>query len=384
MDLLSDEAFLHCIRCGLCLAVCPSYRETLNETDSPRGRVALVRAQTEGRLERSENYGDKFFRCLLCQACESVCPSGVELSGILQGAREDVAEHDLLPERLAQLDQAITAQHNISGEDNAERLIWAENLPVPPSGQGKTQAELAYFVGCVGSFYPRSYNVPRAFVEILEKEGVDYALLGGLEWCCGYPQFIDGELSLAEEAIRHNVAKVKALGAKQVVFTCPSCYHIWQHVYPEVLGEELGLELFHSTELLDRLMEEGRILVGPFPRTVTYHDPCDLGRKSDVFDAPRRVLERIPGLTLVEMKENRENAHCCGGGGNLESYDADLGKGIAQRRIEQAGETGAQVVVSACQQCERTLGNAARANKVRVRVMDVSEVVLKAMESLRR
>ena len=177
----------------------------MNESDSPRGRIALARAQGEERLARSENYADKFYRCLLCAACENICPSGAQAIDILQGARDDVAGHDLLPERLAQLDRAIAAEHNISSEENSGRLVWADNLPAPPSGLGKEQAELVYFVGCVGSFFPRSYSVPRSFVEILEAAGVDYALLGGQEWCCGYPQYINGELDLAEEAMRHNV-----------------------------------------------------------------------------------------------------------------------------------------------------------------------------------
>jgi heterodisulfide reductase subunit D len=377
----NDDLFLSCIRCGLCLSVCPSYRETLIETDSPRGRVALVRAIAEARLTRGPNYADKLFRCLLCASCESICPSGVILAELLQDAREDVAAQQFLPERLAQLDATIAEQHNISGEENAHRLLWTENLPQPPSGLGKPHAEIAYFVGCVGSLFPRSYAVPRTFVEILEAARVDYALLGDLEWCCGYPQFINGELDLAEEAIRHNVEKVRQLNARRVAFTCPSCYHIWRHTYPEVLGTEIGVELYHATELLDQLLAEDRFPLGTFPHTVTYHDPCDLGRKSGVFDAPRRVLEKIPGLTLIEMTENRENAHCCGGGGNLESHDADLSQHIALRRVQQAVETGAEVLVSACQQCERTLANAARANKIRIRVMDINELVLKALES---
>ncbi len=381
MSLLDNEAFSSCIRCGLCLSVCPTYRVTLNEVDSPRGRTALVRAQQQGRLARGENYADKFFRCLLCASCENICPSGVELSGILQDARCDVAENELLPEQLAQLDRAIVARRNISGEDNAGRVVWADNLAQPPSGLGKTRAKIVYFVGCVGSFFPRSYGVPRAFVEILEKANVDYALLGGQEWCCGYPIYIDGELNLAQELIRHNIDQVQRLGADQVVFTCPSCYHVWQHVYPEALGASLDVELLHATELLERLIDQGKIELGRFPRTVTYHDPCDLGRKSNVYDAPRNILGKIPGLTLVEMTENRENAHCCGGGGNLESHNSDLSKKVARRRVQQASATGAQVIASACQQCERTLGNAARAAKIRMRVMDIGEIVLEALEA---
>jgi heterodisulfide reductase subunit D len=165
-----------------------------------------------------------------------------------------------------------------------------------------------------------------------------------------------------------------------VVFTCPSCYHIWKHVYPGVLGRDLEVELHHATEYLDLLLEEGQIQMGAIPRTVTYHDPCDLGRKSGVYDAPRRILGRVPELRLVEMAENRENAHCCGGGGNLESHAADLVSKIAQRRVRQAVETGAEVIVSACQQCERTLGSAARASRIRIRVMDITEIVLMAID----
>jgi Fe-S oxidoreductase len=383
IDLLDDQATLQCIRCGLCLAVCPTYRATLNETDSPRGRIALVRAQREARLARSANYADKFYRCLLCASCENICPSGAQASEILQGAREDAACHDLLPERLARLDRAINAEHNISSEENTGRLVWADNLPSPPSGLNKASAELVYFVGCVGSFFPRSYSVPRSTVEILEGAGVDYALLGGQEWCCGYPQYINGELDLALASIRHNVEAVRALGARRVACSCPSCYHIWQHIYPEVLGEELDLELLHTTSLLEGLLAENRLKLGEFPMTVTYHDPCDLGRKSEVYDAPRNVLSRIPGLTLVEMAENREEAHCCGGGGNLESHSADLSRQVAHQRVQQAADTGARVLVSACQQCERTLSNAARAGRIRIRVMDLGEVVLKAMQAKR-
>jgi len=382
-DMLDDQAYLQCIRCGLCLAVCPTYRASLNEADSPRGRIALARAQGETRLTRSDNYADKFYRCLLCAACENICPSGAQAIDILQGSRDDVAGHDLLPERLAQLDRAIAAEHNISSEGNSGRLVWADNLPAPPSGLGKESAELFYFVGCVGSFFPRSYNVPRSIVEILETTGLDYGLLGGEEWCCGYPQLINGELELAKEAMRHNLEAVRARQARRVAFSCPSCYHIWKHVYPRVLGEELDLELLHTTELLDRLLDEGQIELGEWPMTVTYHDPCDLGRKSDVYDAPRNVMYKIPGLTLVEMAENRANAHCCGGGGNLESHSADLAQQVAQERVQQAAATGASVLVSACQQCERTLSNAARASRTRVRVMDIGEVVLKAMQAKR-
>jgi len=271
----------------------------------------------------------------------------------------------------------------VSGEDNTGRLIWTENLPHPPSGLNVQNAEVVYFVGCVGSYFPRSYGVPRAFVQVLEAAGVDYALLGPQEWCCGYPQFINGELDLARGAALHNVEQVRRLGARQVVFTCPSCFHVWKHIYPELVDDAPDLSLLHTSELLESLLQEGRLNLHSLPLTVTYHDPCDLGRKSGVYDAPRRVLHSIPDLTLVEMAENRENAHCCGGGGNLETHESEFSKQIAQRRIQQAAAIGANVIVSACQQCERTLTNAARSLRLRIRVMDINEVVLRSLQSQR-
>ena len=386
----ADEETRHCVRCGLCLSVCPGYRESLNETDSPRARVALVQAITEGVLDApNERYAGAFFRCLLCGACTFVCPSGVAVDRILELTRGDLAEQGLLPEALAELDARIAQYRNISAEENEGRLIWVDNLPAPPTGLGKEQAEVAYFVGCVSSFFPRSYQVPQALVQIFDRTGVDYALLGGSEWCCGYPMFINGEMDKARDLIRHNVEAVQAMGVKKIVFSCASCYHFWSHSYPTALGvndleDDLGIEVMHATEFLADLLEAGALpLQGDEDvreQVVTYHDPCDLGRKGGVIEAPRRVLAQLPGVRLVEMAENRDSSHCCGGGGNLESFAPEVGQAVAGSRIRQAAETGAKTLISACQQCERTLANAARAERIRVRVKDVAELVLDALD----
>jgi len=396
----AEEEALYCVRCGLCLSVCPGYRESLNETDSPRARVALLRAVKEGLLDApTDEYAAAFFRCLLCGACTFTCPSGVAVDRILELTRGELADLGLLPQALSDLDNRIAQYRNISAEENEGRLIWADNLPTPPTGLGKQRAEVAYFVGCVSSFFPRSYKAPQSLVQIFDRAGVDYALLGGAEWCCGYPMFINGELERARELIHHNVEAVRAMGVKKVVMTCPSCFHFWKHSYPAALtlplsspptlrqaqdaalgGKEGGLEVLHATEFLADLLETGNLKLHELQDNVTYHDPCDLGRKGGVIEAPRRVLAQIPGLRLVEMAENRDSSHCCGGGGNLESFAPEVSKAVARNRIRQAVEVGAGTLVSACQQCERTLANAARAERIRIRVKDITEVVLESME----
>lgn len=383
-DLTHDELYLHCIRCGLCLYTCPAYLETLLEPDSPRARIALVRAAAEGKLDYSERFADRIHRCTLCTACEKVCPSGVEVEKLLVEGRADLAEAGLLSPGVRRLTESLAANHNISGEDNARRLIWTENLPQPPLGAGKAQAKMAYFVGCVSSFFPASYSIPQSMTRLLEAAGEDYALLGEQEQCCGFPLLVSGQEPRAEEMMRHNLERVRALGADTVVASCPSCYHMWKHVYPEVLGE-LGLRVLHATEWLADALEQGRLKLKPLPGRVTYHDPCDLGRKSGIYDAPRRVLRQVPELELVEMRDHHANALCCGGGGNLESHNPDLSGALAERRVQQAVDTGAQYLVSACQQCKRTMANGLRlltkkGVKARLRVMDLMELVERQLE----
>jgi heterodisulfide reductase subunit D len=231
-------------------------------------------------------------------------------------------------------------------------------------------------VGCVSSFFPRSYAIPQAAAGLLDAAGVDYALLGGDEWCCGFPLLANGAGDAARQAILHNVGRVRALGARQVVLTCPSCYRTWAHDYPAVAGGLMdGLQVRHISELLADLVDQGRLPLRAAGVRVTYHDPCDLGRRGGVVDAPRRVLNGIPGLELVEMREARQDALCCGGGGNLESVDPGLVQAAAARRLAQALETGAQTIVSACPQCERTLAQAARRQGARIRVVDLTELV---------
>ena len=325
----AEDDYIYCIRCGLCLSVCPVYRLTLNETDAPRARVALLRAVREGLVEEpDEETSRQFFRCLLCGSCTFACPSGVAVDRILELTRGEMANLGLQPQPLVVLGSHIYEHHNISGESNENRMVWADNLPIPPLGLGKEQADVVYFVGCVSALFPRSYSVAQSMVQVMERAGVDYGLLGEEEWCCGYPVAISGEPDQARETMRHNLDAVRALGAKTLVTTCPSCFHFWKHTYPTALGEALGFEVKHATEFLTDLVKGGQL---PFKeglpdRVVTYHDPCDLGRKGGVFEAPREVLAHIPGVTLVEMVENQGGSHCCGGGGNLESVDPELSK----------------------------------------------------------
>ncbi len=173
--------------------------------------------------------------------------------------------------------------------------------------------------------------------------------------------------------MEHNRDKVRQVGAKEAVFTCPSCYHTWKHLY------DSELKLYHSSQMLDQMIMDGRIALKEINATVTYHDPCDLGRNSGIYEEPRRVLKAIPGLKLVELPHNRELTMCCGGGGNLEMVDPDLSGRVAQMKIDEIKQTGADMIVSSCQQCLRTIFSRARREKIDLVVKDLTELVAEAM-----
>jgi len=370
------EVLRTCIQCGTCSASCP----TAYAMDyTPRQLWKLIQLGLRDEVVNSRT----FWLCTTCKACTVRCPRGIDLTETMLMLKQYAVKEELqVPEGIGILRETVTTKYNISGDDNTTRLIWAENLEhMPPNIEAKKGAEVLYFVGCVSAFYPQAYSIPQALVQIFEGAEVDFTTMGGQEWCCGYPLYGAGMKDLVSDLAIHNVERVKELGSTKLVATCPSCYHAWTHIYPQFLELPPDLEILHATEYLARLIEEGKIQLGPVERVVTYHDPCDLGRKSGVYDAPRAILNSIPGLEFREMATHGENAMCCGGGGDVEISDREVTGHVGVLRMEQAQETGAAAVVSACQQCKRTLLTGARQAKIRMRALDMTELMLESVRN---
>jgi len=369
------EEFDQCIKCGLCLATCPVYKELLLEKYTPRGKIQLARYHSQGDLDLSDHYRDIFAKCLLCGACSVTCPSGVDLKKVFLSVRDQVAHKRGLHPMLERVVQSLVTNHNISDEDNEERGEWREFIKnVPDHLYEKDRAEVVYFVGCVASFFPMVQTIPQNLVQILESADVDFTVLAGEEWCCGFPLIGAGVPENIQKLIEHNLERVKAMGSKRVVFSCPSCYKTWKEYY------QTDLELLHSTQYINRLIEDGALTLKDVNTTVTYHDPCDLGRNAGVYDEPRQLLMSIPGLTVVELGKNRDQSVCCGGGGNLEIADSTLSGTMAQKKIEEIQQTGATTVVTSCQQCVRTIKSRVRRQKADLNVLDITELVVQAMK----
>jgi heterodisulfide reductase subunit D len=366
-----------CLQCGTCSSSCPTY---FAMDVPPRKLWRMVTLGLKDDIARSST----FWLCTACHSCTIRCPRGIPVSDSMRQIREWVLREGVqeTPRALGMMSEMIVQSHNMKGDDNESRLIWSENLP-QALGPLKRKAEVLWYVGCVSSFYPMAYKIPQAMVQILGRSDVDFTLLGGEEWCCGFPLYTSGLGDRMRELAVHNLERVRATGAKILVSTCASCFHTWKHLYPEMLSDfPEDLEVLHATEYMARLIESGQLKLGPLERAITYHDPCDLGKRSGVYDAPRYVMESIPGVELREMANHRQNSLCCGGGGNVESFSPDTVSQASRLRLLQAQATGARYVVSACQQCMRTLFNGARKAKIRVRPIDISQLVLESVSNL--
>jgi heterodisulfide reductase subunit D len=273
----------------------------------------------------------------------------------------------------------LTAHRNISGEDNDERSEWMEELPEASIGAcRRAHADIVYFVGCVSSFFPMVQGIPRNMVRILEASGTAFAVLAGEEWCCGYPLVAAGSEGQIAELEAHNVARVREMGASTVVFSCPSCLKTWKEHY------HTDLELLHSSQLIVRFVEQGAISLGHVDGSLTYHDPCDLGRQGGEYEAPRKIIRSIPGISFVELNGTASQSICCGGGGNVETANPKLSRLVARKKLDQIKESGADVLVTSCQQCVRTIKGEARRTGDPVHVMDITDIVVKAMDASER
>ncbi len=378
-----------CVKCGSCVDVCPVYAQTQELETTMGGLFANLKSfvrKTYGlpgmffgsakTKDVPKEYSDYPYLCTLCGRCAMACPAFIDTKELRIGTREFMVEKGECPQTMSQLAETLKRVHNIVGEPNEDRPTWVQALAeVPKDMFQREKAKVVYFVGCVASYFPMTKRIPQSFVQILGKAGVDFTILGGEEWCCGFPLIAAGMKKDAQALMQHNLEKVEGKGAERIVFACPSCYHTWMD------EGKTDIEIFHSTEFIKKLIDEGKISFKEKRTKVTYHDPCDLGRASGVYEAPREILRSIPGVELVEMKGNREQCVCCGGGGNLEMVNPELSAGLAQAKIEEIKATGAEMVITACQQCVRTIQTTARRKKIPIVVMDITEFVLKNMES---
>ena len=378
-----------CTNCQICADVCPAVTASsdgeLSAVYRMKGLKEILKSRTgllrklfrkKGPTEVEwEHLSDTVFRCTLCGNCQEICPVGISLKDLWISLRQDMVHSKYYPKKIDMIRDNLNESHNVFDEDNEERADWVEDMDEPPDhGYIKETAELVYFTGCVAAYFPVAQQIPIALAEILDAGNVDFTLLGEDEWCCGFPLLGAGLKELFQEFVHHNVEAVRKKQAKEIIFACPSCYQMWREYYPK------EFKISHATQYFMRLIRDNRMSLKELDLTVTYHDPCDLGRGARVFEEPRAVIRSIPGVKFVELPRNRENCRCCGGGGNLEMIDSTLSSEIAKQKIDEVLSTGAQAVVSACQQCVRTMTTYAKRNKIPLQVLDITQLIHRALD----
>jgi heterodisulfide reductase subunit D len=225
----------------------------------------------------------------------------------------------------------------------------------------------------------RAKDIAKSTIELLKRGGVEFELMGEDEWCCGSVMLRTGNADMADELREHNVEAFKNHEADLVITSCSGCFKTIKLDYEKMTGS-LDFEVKHVLEILKELIDEGKLKFPDSNLKVTYHDPCHLGRHSGMYDIPRDILNNIPGLEFVEMSRNRENARCCGAGGGVRAGYKELSDKMADTRIKEAEETGAEILTSACPFCTFALREAAERNGMKIRVLDLPELLVEILK----
>jgi Fe-S oxidoreductase/FAD/FMN-containing dehydrogenase len=341
-----------CSQCGYCVDSCDQYYGRGWESQTPRGKWYFLRQYMEGKADWNQKMVDSILACTTCELCNVRCcedlpiePSWLKLRGQII---HDEGRMTFPPFEIMR--QSLLKEHNIWASYRVDRPLW---MPDDKLGVLPERAEIAYFPGCTASYV--EHDIAQATACLLHKAGVEFTYLGHDEACCGIPMLVAGLWDAWETIMRHNIDAMKARGVKTVVTSCPACWLVWQTFYrewAEKLGIEYPFEAKHYSEVLADQIASGQfVLDQQVDLTVTWHDSCHMGRAGKIYEAPRKLIQAIPGVTLVEMEHNRHEAHCCGSVLSLVA-DPDVGERIGDIRLREAEDAGAQAVVAACPCCE--------------------------------
>lgn len=383
-----------CTQCDRCTNVCPSHlaRESLEPRRilDAAGEAARRKAGYGFRPRPSASApakadivpGEQVWLCTTCGHCEAECPSAISPLEIIRELRTARIESgEAVPENLQAMLESVYKFKNPWQGAKGKRLDWAAGLEVPVLGEGAA-ASTCFYVGCTFAYDARLQQVPRAAVALLGAADYPFGVLGKAEVCCS--EFIRGvgEDGLFTELAGVNAAAFDEHGIGEILTACPHGLHAFRNAYRRLSLAPAERAVRHFSEVLADLIAGGRLrLEAGAERTVTFHDPCFLGRRSGVYEAPREVLRAIPGLRLVEMPRSRENSFCCGGGGGRLWVEASEGERIAEQRLREAAATGAELVVTACPFCFSNLDDAVKTSgyEGRIAVKDLTELVAECL-----
>jgi Fe-S oxidoreductase len=389
---------------------CPSVCYHNFNTYSARGRFQLGLALLTNDADYSDQVIDVVHNCTTCGACDiacKVCRYNLEpLDYTLELKADAVAQGKSLPQQAAMIANLVTEKTMIPGAVKVDRANWAKGLNLKDLNQ--EGAEVAFFPGCKISYDAKLQRTARSTVKILSAAGVDIGFFGNADNCCGGRAYQMGFRKEFNDRVESNCKAFQAARVKMIVTPCSDCYYTLKRLYAK---SGLEITVLHTVEYIDRLIREGKIrFTNPIPLTVTYPDPCHLGRLGEpyipwegkekkilnqvhtweprrpryngaygIYDPPRRILQSIPGIKLAEMERIREYSWCCGAGGGCSETNPDFSNWVAGERISEANATGAAALVTACPWCESNFENAVDENGKSIKVFDIIDLVEQAL-----
>lgn len=365
-ELVEKHKLLECIQCGMCTGSCPVARKAnLNV------RRYMREVSAEGRL--TIHPPNELWSCTTCATCGIRCPKELVPYDFLIDIRSIVVEKGEIAPTLREALEGVFKNGNPWGRIRGKRSEWAEGLNIKHASEG---VEILYFVGCTAAYDPRVQEVARNLVKCFEKAEVNFGILGNEENCCGNEVYGVGEKGLFEFLVEENIKIFNKYNVKRIVANCPHSYNSFKNRYGQT-----SFETLHHSQLLADLISQGKLAFSKkLDRTVIYHDPCFLGKQNGVFDEPRKVLESIPGVKLVEFDRSKERSLCCEGGGGRMWIDIP-GERLAEVRVKEAAEVGAEILSTACPFCLLTFEDAVKTTGLegKIQILDIAELLSQAI-----
>ncbi len=374
-----------CTECGRCQDVCPAY--ATGKLLSPKLVIMGLRDQllaegpallAGGELSPVVGNGvpeEMVWDCVTCGACVHECPVSIEhIDHIVDLRRNLVMMDSSFPQEAESMLRDVERMGNPWGKPQGDRAAWAEGLGVRVVEEGEPAPEILYWVGCAAAYDERARTAAESTVKLLQKAGVDFAILGARESCTGDPARRMGNEYVFQSYAEQNVATLNDAGVTKIVASCPHCLNSLGNEYPDFGGR---YEVMHHTELLAELVRDGRLQPKAGNTEITYHDSCYLARHNDVREDPRELVAAVG--KSVEMARNRERTFCCGAGG-AHMWMEERGGAINEERVREAAETGAETLAVACPFCTVMLDDGVRASGKQLRVADVSTLLVESLE----
>ncbi len=370
-----------CIKCSICNSACPAVID--EKFLGPSALTATYRFVTDSRDQglddRLKPMADNVWLCTQCNSCTLFCPKKLSCANAILDDHSLLVEVGSIPRTVKDVLESVYKYHNPMGTPQAKRMDWAKDLNIKTYPE-VTKADVLFFACCSNSYDLRNQETARIMASVFDKMGVSFVMLGTEEWCCGDHMLRLGEKGLFEELAQHNIAMFKKVDAQKIVTLSPHCYNTFKNDKPY---SDFKFNVQHYTQFLAEAMQEGKLKLSKSlsGRTV-YHDPCFLGKRNEIYDQPRTILQMLKGIDLLEMKRNRQSSFCCGGGaGRVWTEDAVPEKRPSMNRLKEALDLNANTIAAACPYCITTLEDAVKVADVenKIRIRDILELVKEAL-----